>query len=437
MSLPGVTARPTPIPAAVKPMPGPRGRRWFIPRPFDAVSSLIYLGVLGLFFYERAQGNYQHPWHWGQAGAMSAAILGLLLVDRAEYRRYGEAPPVRVAVALFLTRILLIEIVAQLDDFSFSPFRYLLIPFAAALYFGRRVSYAAAALVWIAYLAKSTWYQADWYASTNGLHLFLLFSVGLVFALAMAQVVADERASRTRAEQLLAALESSHMRLREYATQVEELAAARERNRLARDIHDSLGHYLTAINLQLEKALAIRAGRPADADRAVQDARGLARDALQDVRRSVRALRTPAPTDTLVLTTALTQLVDRLRDNPFTVDCHVEGQEAGFSQQALTALYRVAQEGLTNIQKHAHAVAVRVEIVFGPRDVRLLVRDDGCGFDSAQIHHPGADGGGGYGLQGARERLALVGGTLEIESQPGAGTTLRAWVPRENHDARI
>ena len=428
----GLIEQPTRRPAEARAArPARPWTLWLIPKPFDAVSSLLYLGVLALFFYERLQGLYSHPLIPGQGVLISGAVLALLLIDRGESWFYGAAPPVQIAAVLFAARVVLIECVAQLDDFSFSPFLYLLLPFTASLYFGMRVCYAVAGLVWLAYMAKIALYQVQWYSLQTDMHSVLIFAIGLIFAIAMAKVVASEKVSRARAESLLAELAASHRRLRAYAEQVEELAATQERNRLAREIHDSLGHYLTVINVQLEKALAFRGVEPAEADLAVADAKRLAHAALRDVRLSVGTLRAAPHAEPLTLGAALPALVENLRGGAFTLALAIQGEETGLPADARLALYRAAQEGLTNVQKHAGATAVWIDLDFAAATACLTVRDNGCGFDpAANLPGPGAAA-GGFGLLGVRERLELIGGSVQVESRPGAGTLLRVCVPRD------
>jgi signal transduction histidine kinase len=245
----------------------------------------------------------------------------------------------------------------------------------------------------------------------------------------MARVVMTEKASRTRAEQLFGELERSHQQLKIYAEQVAELVTAKERNRLARDIHDSLGHYLTVINVQLEKALAIRSKKPQEADQAVSDAKRLAREALQDVRRSVETLRTGEEAFSCV--SAVNALVDQVRTSQLVADLRIEGSEAGFSKQGLMTLYRAVQEGLTNVQKHAGTAHVRIELLFEAHSACLRVSDNGCGFEPATLQNVQSGQAGGYGLRGIQERLELAGGLLHIESYLGAGTTLVVTVPKD------
>ena len=207
-----------------------------------------------------------------------------------------------------------------------------------------------------------------------------------------------------------------------------ELATTRERNRLARDIHDTLGHFLTVINVQLEKALAYRDTKPQEADQAISNAKRLASEALRDVRRSVGALRTTEALPDFTL--SLKELVERVQSETCTVELHTEGDEESFSKQELQALYRAVQEGLTNTQRHACASHVWIDLRFKEHAAVLVQRDNGRGFDVTSWQRGGPERDSGYGLQGVQERLELVGGSLQVESEPGQGTTLRVIIPR-------
>lgn len=398
---------------------------WLIARPFDLVSTPLYLSVPLLYWY--FDRNNKGDFSWQRLALMGAATLALLLIERAEYWRYQETTPRKAALGLLLARAILIEIVAQLDYFRFSPFLYLLIPFHASLYFGSLVSYGLAALAWVAYLYKQTLHNPFWFYEPSGVHDTIIYTLGLLFAITMANTVNKERASRARAERLLAELEVTHEQLKASAEQAAELAITKERNRLARDIHDSLGHYLTVINVQLEKALAFRSKKPEEADQAISSAKQLAREALQEVRRSVAALR--AQEDGFSLQRSLRELVERMQSSQVSISLQMDGQEDGFSRRALIALYRAAQEGLTNIQKHAHASQITITLHLGSQQATLCVCDNGRGFDPAILHQlqPGREG--RYGLQGVQERVEQVQGSLRVESAPGSGTCLAASVP--------
>ncbi len=259
----------------------------------------------------------------------------------------------------------------------------------------------------------------------GSLMFFVTFSLGLVFIFAIAYLLQQERNSRWQTEKLLTDLKFSHRQLQRYAEQVAELAATEERNRLAREIHDSLGHYMTVINVQLEKAIVFRDRNPAEADRAVKDAKYMAGEALKDVRRSVGTLRNPEP---FSLKKSVTRLVNNIATDRLAVDLDIQGDEAGFSKQSLMTLFRAVQEGLTNVQKHAEANQVTVRIQLKKHQADLLISDNGQGFDTAIISAPNNTD--HYGLQGVRERVELIHGSLKLETHPNSGTSLLITVPK-------
>jgi signal transduction histidine kinase len=154
----------------------------------------------------------------------------------------------------------------------------------------------------------------------------------------------------------------------------------------------------------------------------------LAREALQEIWASMGSL--DSSEEAFSLPSAVRQLAAYLGSG-LVVDVQVEGHETGFSPQALLVLYRVVQEGLTNVQKHAQASRVSVTLTFGDREATLDVHDNGCGFVRHQHDTALLQVRSGYGLQGLRERLALLGGRLEIESSPGGGTHLHIAVPKD------
>jgi signal transduction histidine kinase len=194
-----------------------------------------------------------------------------------------------------------------------------------------------------------------------------------------------------------------------------------ERRRLARELHDETGQALTSILLELkslEQAVASDEGR----ERAAS-VRDLVVSTLQDVRRLAVELR-PSALDDFGLEPALERLVDTYRQHTsIRVDLEIQLGEQRLPSEVETTLYRLVQEALTNIAKHAGATAVSVVLTRKPASVALVVEDDGEGFD------PGDARDGSLGIVGMRERLALLGGRLLVESAPGKGATLAAEVP--------
>ncbi|MGQ9599824.1 MAG: sensor histidine kinase [Anaerolineae bacterium] len=256
----------------------------------------------------------------------------------------------------------------------------------------------------------------------------LEFAMALVFVPLFSEVVVREHQAR-------AELAEAHRRLSEYAVQVEDLATAQERNRLAREIHDSLGHHLTAIHVHLEAvhtllddqpaqgqdatfaapSAALRAGLMTSLDRA----QALTREALAEVRRSVAALRA-SPLEGRSLPEALALVVDECRRAGIPTGLVVKGAPRPLPPPVKQALYRAAQEGLTNARKHARASQAEVTLDYGDEGVRLTIQDNGVGAVATD---------GGFGLLGVRERAHLLGGRVELRTAPGEGFMLHVEVP--------
>jgi len=205
-----------------------------------------------------------------------------------------------------------------------------------------------------------------------------------------------------------------------------ELGMAEERNRLAREMHDTLAQGLAAISIQLDVAeRLLPAG--AEAKRVVEGAHDLARRALDEARRAVWGLA-PSALDGRSLSAALADEVERFTHRSgVEAALTAEGDAPTLGDEQATALLRVAQEALHNVEKHAAAGRVRVELARDERDgtVSLLLADDGRGFDRRAPVDPYH----GFGLTSMRERMRLVGGELEIESAPNWGTRVRARLP--------
>jgi two-component system NarL family sensor kinase len=206
-----------------------------------------------------------------------------------------------------------------------------------------------------------------------------------------------------------------------------EVGAVEERNRIAREIHDTLAQSLTATTLQLESADALlEAGAPTEKARApLSRALSLTRSNLEEARRSVLDLRA-APLEGRSLSEALALLVERWKTETGTnVDYKTVNGARPIPPGVEAALYRIAQEALTNVARHAGARRVTIRLVATPGQVRFVVQDDGRGFDVSRI--PGDR----HGLVGMRERVELLGGELEVTSGPGKGTLVEAAVPLE------
>jgi two-component system sensor histidine kinase UhpB len=237
--------------------------------------------------------------------------------------------------------------------------------------------------------------------------------------------LSDERFDRllTTFNQMVATLDQHAVRLHQLSQAILQ-AQEEERRRVARDLHDEAAQALTSLLVRLR--LLERSAHPEDARQHVQELRQLTAQALEEVRRVALELR-PTILDDLGLGAALSWRVDELNtDCPGRATLRIVGLDARLPRDVELVFYRVAQETLNNIARHAQAR--HVEVVLRREDERLTldITDDGVGFDRAALQ---AAPPRGLGLLGMRERLALVGGSLEIDSTPGQGTHVRACAP--------
>ena len=228
---------------------------------------------------------------------------------------------------------------------------------------------------------------------------------------------------RGERDRLIAELQEAQRRLRASAARDAELAALRERNRLAREMHDSLGHALVLIAIKIEAAQRLQAVNPERATAEWEDTKALVRTAMADLRNSLAGLRLPA-LEEQPLHEALAALVgETSRRTGVEVACVVDEECSSLAQEAQEALYRVGQEALANVAKHAHARHAALSLHLRDGTALLEVSDDGVGLGATPR------GGGHYGVLGMRERVEALGGILTLGPRPEGGTVLRASVP--------
>jgi signal transduction histidine kinase len=241
----------------------------------------------------------------------------------------------------------------------------------------------------------------------------------------LATVQAAQRAALSEAYQRQAAVNE---RLQQYAATLEALATSRERNRLARELHDTLAHSLSAVTVQLEAVRSLWAKRPDKALQMLEKADETARTGLAEARRALQALRA-SPLEELGLPRSVRELAETAATR--TGAC-LEARVPDTLQGCLRAeveqgVYRIAQESLENVVRHAVATALLVELVESSDGLRLTVQDDGQGME-VESSRPGDEG---LGIRGMQERATLIGADLDIRSEAGAGTRVVLTIPRE------
>jgi signal transduction histidine kinase len=234
------------------------------------------------------------------------------------------------------------------------------------------------------------------------------------------QISVSETRARREVERLVGVLQDANDQLRKYATQVEELAITKERNRMAREIHDGLGHYMTTIFMEIQAARAVMEKDPLRSKELLEKAQGQAQDALKEIRQSVSALRAP-----IDVSLPADEMVSKLLENCKTLGMETEFHQTGARQdlppQVQLTLYRAVQESVSNICKHSKATQVWVSIDYNAEGwIRLMIQDNGIGASELD---------GGFGLVGLRERVALLNGELNIETGQNEGFRLEVRLP--------
>ncbi|MGP3929296.1 sensor histidine kinase [Nonomuraea sp. KM88] len=243
--------------------------------------------------------------------------------------------------------------------------------------------------------------------------------------------------AREANRKLVASLAENAALHEQLLAQARDAGVQDERQRMAREIHDTLAQGFTGIISQL-RAAEHAGDDPPGWRRHVAAATGLARESLSEARRSVHALR-PEPLRSARLGEALAGVAERWSAlHEIRVQVTTTGTARPIRPEAEAALLRIAQEALANVAKHARATRVGVTLSYLEHEAALDVRDDGGGFDPARLdtvgESPRADR-GGFGLIAMRQRIESVAGTLQIESEPGAGTGISARVPSERAEA--
>jgi signal transduction histidine kinase len=245
----------------------------------------------------------------------------------------------------------------------------------------------------------------------------LTFITAFVFVIVYVRLNDAAEKTKSEAEQLAAQLADANRRLGDYAVQAEELATIQERNRLAREIHDNLGHYLTVVNVQINAARALIGVDTDRADAALDKAGRLTQEGLAAIRQSIAALR-ESPLGRRSLPDAVAALAAETQAAGIVAELRVNGAPRPLDSRRELTLYRAAQEGLTNVRKHARASRVDLTLDYrDPQQVSLQICDNGIGLTNSETLP-------GFGLLGLEERARQLGGHVTTQSAAGQGYCL-------------
>jgi signal transduction histidine kinase len=344
--------------------------------------------------------------------------IAYLSVGVYGYSYVSRQPTRPLIIAYFLSEMVLGGIIVYLSHGN-GLTMLILLPLAgqSVLLLRSMWMYVPAILSAAVYASSINAYAHNWEIALGALPIFV---AGVFFVMIFPQVAVGEEQARHEVNRLIGDLEAANARLREFATQVEDLTIIKERNRMAREIHDGLGHYLTTIHMQIQAALAVIERDPATAVATLKKAQKLSQEALQDVRHSVNTLRSSTEAS-LPLRNQIEQLLEDGEVEELETTFTIRGNYRELDSKKSVTLYRAAQEGFSNTRKHASATRFAIILDFSDSsNTRMTLQDNGLGADTIE---------GGFGLIGLRERLNLVDGNCEIFTSKGEGFTLQITIP--------
>jgi signal transduction histidine kinase len=359
----------------------------------------------GVTLFTRRSMWQDGSWFWYVLGALAFDLVA----DRASR---PENPSVRFTLTMQIVLTAILFMLLLLSDFFFltSMLSFLIVSVVQSSLPQRQAYLANAVLLGVLGLIYALFTNIE-----ATLQIVLGLGAGFIFMIVFTQLATSERQAREQ-------LQKANQQLADYAAQVEQLATVRERNRLAREVHDTLGHYLTVINVQLEVVTKLIESNPARAKEAAVKAKQLASEGLNEVRRAVSALR-PTPLEDKPLAEAIRALIETSRDAGLMVTFEQTGIARAVSPEIETVLYRATQESLTNIRKHAHASAANVRLAYDVNAVSLRVRDNGLGRKGGEDN---------VGLSALRERATALNGTVMAENHLEGGFVLEVTLPLEH-----
>ncbi len=389
----------------------------------------------------RQRSNYSF---WLLNAAAYLTWLGILV---ATLPLLAGAPNRALVLSLFGLFFVGLSVFAFLEERPYLVHLYLLFQMVIALTISLQVPVRAAAgistflfvlsaqamlflpllpgLVWIMIFIAATWFAGFFAVDIIHANDFVAILGGYLFFGTFGAGLRQANEARQRSQQLLTELQEAHEQLKAFTTQAQQLAVAEERNRLAREMHDALGHRLTVAVVQLEGAQRLIPSNPERSASMIEAMRAQLKQALAELRQTVSALRSPENPVTLPgsLTTAVTHLAQTFQEaTGLPVHVQLPDDALLLPEAYRLTLYRAAQESLTNVQRHANARQAWLDLAADAEFVTLTVADDGQGFG-----HEAADG--RFGLIGLGERAKQLGGVLTLGAAEQGGVRLCLQLP--------
>jgi len=382
--------------------------------------------------------SYMHNWRGVTCIVLTVLALLIYAVQFRMSLRMDWPLPLRYAVGLWVSLYLVVMMLTLINT-SFVWDFYVVFAISFGLFGGVRLLLAVSsmALTMFAFQGLLVWPPTGGALVGIASQVLTLFSItgfNMLF-----QHLIGERFERnklfTQLTQANGELEEAHRQLAQSVAQEQELAVLRERSRLAREMHDTIGHALVLISVKLEAAQRLRERDPERCDHELESTKQIARETMTALRASIADLRSPT-LEHAHINQALSRSARELAQRTGLHVTYTLQADIDLLPEAIEEiLWKVSQEAFTNIEKHAHASHVQVRI--SRQDEKLLMRihDDGIGLPPA-LNQPDKDGsfvynspGGHYGLRGMLERIEAIGGHLTLHSGKEQGTTIEVELP--------
>lgn len=417
-------------------------------RRFFLMMNIFWVAVSAIslsssaYYAISSKPGYLHDWHGAAIIMLSLIVLAIYttgLLPRTLFKWGGQWPPsLRFSLPYWLSIYSGITLLTLIDG-SFSWSFYIVFGLSFALF----SSWLLVSMVSIVYLTLCA-YQGLLSWPFTGDHLSGLFGIGISFVsitvmCMFVQHLISERFERNslllQLSQANTELEEAHRRLAESAAQEQELAVLRERTRLAREMHDTLGHSLVLVSIKLEAAQRLREHDPERCERELESTKEIVRDSMKELRASIANLRSPA-LEQEPANRALSRYAREMAQRTglrVTYDLHPDIE--GLPEQVEETLWKVGQEALTNVEKHAHAQNVLLHISRQGSQIFMRIQDDGVGLprELQQQHENGqstcTSPEGHYGLSGMLERVESMSGHLHLHPAKEHGTIIEVELP--------
>ena len=377
--------------------------------PLVGVLTTLAVAIPSLYDYF----NEAHEYRWIALG------LYFMLVFFLAVREYALAEtPLLSNLYLSIQTILIVSLLILPPQQEFIIILFFVLSAEATSLQPNRTGY-----LWIALFVLITGLALFIFVGSNATLASLpIYAGGYFFFGAFSASATRAEAAQKESQTLLQELREAHKKLQIYTAQAEELAVSEERNRLAREMHDTLGHRLTVAIVQLEGAKRLVKENPDRAEEMVGTVHEQMREGLSELRSAVATLREPLQSD-ISLKSALKALGQNFEAaTEIKVEMAFAHKLPDFPNEYRVAIYRAAQEALTNVQRHAKAKKVRMTLSIENSEINLTLRDNGIGLPENADKL-------GFGLRGIQERAAQLGGRVHLEANPEGGAQICICLP--------